>query len=101
MKKEDKEKFEAEFQRLKKLHPDKNIEYANGEFFIRAENGAKCFFYYPGSMEFHYSKDYNPTPENFQPVKNWLDIRLRFGAITKEEYDKELNELKEKYGIKE
>lgn len=41
------------------------------------------------------------TEKNFQPVKNWLDIRLRFGAITKEEYDKELNELKEKYGIKE
>lgn len=40
------------------------------------------------------------TEKNFELPKKWLDIRLQLGAITKEEYDKELNELKEKHGIK-
>ena len=46
-------------------------------------------------------ENYVPTPENFQVAKNWQDIRLHFGAITKEEYDEKIKELKKEHGIED
>ncbi len=41
------------------------------------------------------------TEKNFELPKKWLEIRLKLGAITKEEYDEKIKEIKEKYGIKD
>lgn len=99
MEKEYQEKFEAEFQRLKKLYPNEKIEYACGEFFIRGENGSKTYFYYPNSIKSYPSKDYKATPQNFFPAKNWLDVMKHIGAFDEKEYNKRLEKLKVDHNI--
>lgn len=40
-------------------------------------------------------------PVSFDKKKNWLDVLKGVGAVTDEEYEKMLKEIKEKYGIED